>query len=73
MLTELYIEALLVDEELADQIWEAWNAGKADDQTACLAWLLIGGLTVGLQLQPVAIFTRVITGHQIRIEGDQQI
>ncbi len=25
MLTEIYIEALLVDEELADQIWEAWD------------------------------------------------
>ncbi len=24
MLTEIYIEALLVDEELADQVWEAW-------------------------------------------------
>jgi len=27
MLTEIYIEALLVDEELADQVWEAWDAG----------------------------------------------
>ena len=26
MLTEIYIEALLVDEELADQVWEAWDA-----------------------------------------------
>jgi len=26
MLTELYIEALLVDEELADLVWEAWDA-----------------------------------------------
>ncbi len=25
MLTELYIEALLVDEELADMVWEAWG------------------------------------------------
>ena len=25
MLTEAYIEALLVDEELADRVWEAWN------------------------------------------------
>ncbi len=24
MLTEIYIEALLVDEESADQVWEAW-------------------------------------------------
>ncbi len=28
MLTEIYIEALLVDEELADQVWEA---GEIDD------------------------------------------
>ncbi len=27
MLTEIYIEALLVDEELADQVWQAWDAG----------------------------------------------
>jgi len=26
MLTEIYIEALLVDEELADQVREAWDA-----------------------------------------------
>jgi len=24
MLTEIYIQALMVDEELADQVWEAW-------------------------------------------------
>ncbi len=30
MLTEIYIEALLVDEELADQVWKAWNAGEID-------------------------------------------
>ncbi len=41
MLTETYIEALLVDEELADQVWEAWDKGKIDDQVACLAWWLI--------------------------------
>ncbi len=31
MLTEAYIEALLVDEEMADQVWEAWDAGEIDD------------------------------------------
>ncbi len=40
MLTEIYIEALLVDEERADQVWEAWYSG-ADDETACIAWMLI--------------------------------
>ena len=43
MLTEIYIEALLVDEELADEVWEVWNAGKADDETACIAWMLLAG------------------------------
>ncbi len=38
MLTELYIEALLVDEELADLVWEAWDAGEIDDLNALRAW-----------------------------------
>ena len=38
MLTEIYVETLLVDEELADQVWEAWDAGEIDDLTAWLAW-----------------------------------
>ena len=29
MLTEIFIEALLVDEEAADQVWEAWDRGPA--------------------------------------------
>ncbi len=33
---EIYIEALLVDEELADQVWES---GEIDDQGAW--WLLV--------------------------------
>ena len=41
MFTEIYIEALLVDEELADQVWEAWDAGEIDDLAACVAWLWI--------------------------------
>jgi len=41
MLTEIYIEALLVDEELADQVWEVWDSGEIDDQTAILAWLRV--------------------------------
>ena len=51
MLTEIYIEALLVGEELADQVWEAWDAGEADDETACIAWVLIAGaIAVGIIL-----------------------
>ncbi len=40
MFTEIYIEGLLVDEELADQVWEAWDAGEIDDQIACIAWMV---------------------------------
>ncbi len=47
MLTETYIEALLVDEELADQVWEVWIAEKLTDGAACIAWLLIAGLVSG--------------------------
>ena len=41
MLTEIHIEALLVDEDLADQVWEAWDAGEIDDRTATLSWWLV--------------------------------
>ncbi len=51
MLTEIYIEALLVDEELADQVWEAWDAGEVSDLTACLAWMLIASVVLRV-IQP---------------------
>ncbi len=41
MLTAIYIEALLVDENLADQVWGAWDKGEIDDLIAWLAWWLI--------------------------------
>jgi len=41
MLIETYIEALLVDEELADQVWELWNRGVIDDELASLAWAIL--------------------------------
>jgi len=41
MLTEIYIKALLVDKERADQVWEAWDAGMIDDSIAWLAWWLL--------------------------------
>ena len=44
MLTRIYVEALLVDEDLADQVWEAWDAGELDDESACIAWMLIAGV-----------------------------
>ncbi len=39
MLCPIYIEALLVNEELADLVWEAWNADKLCDVGAAMAWL----------------------------------
>ncbi len=41
MLTEAYIGALLVDEELADQVWDMWDARLINDELATIAWLLI--------------------------------
>ncbi len=41
MLTELYIEALLVDEALADQVWELWDRGVVEEELATIAWYLI--------------------------------
>ena len=41
MLTELYIEALQVDEDLADMVWALWDRGVIDDDLAEVAWLLL--------------------------------
>jgi len=41
MLTRLYIEALLVDEELADQVWEAWDTGEISDFWAAWGWWMV--------------------------------
>ena len=42
MLTEIYIEAF--DEELADQVWEAWDTGEIDDLTTWLAWAALASI-----------------------------
>ena len=41
MLTEIYVETLLVDEELADQVWEAWDSDLIDDFVAAWGWWTI--------------------------------
>ena len=41
MLTQTYIEALLADEDAADDVWEAWDKGEIDDVAAWVAWMLI--------------------------------
>ena len=44
MLTEMYIEALLADEDLADQVWELWGSGVIPNELASAA------RRIGLQL-----------------------
>ena len=43
MLVEIYIEALLADEVLADQVWGLWNAGVITDEMAAIAWGILAG------------------------------
>jgi hypothetical protein len=38
MLIELYIEALLADKALADEVWHLWDAGEITDDMAAWAW-----------------------------------
>ena len=47
MLTAIYMEALLVDEEQADLVWEAWDEGEIDDGAAYFAWLLVSFSSLG--------------------------
>jgi hypothetical protein len=50
MLTELYISALLVDEEMADQVWEAWDQREIDDlQQLESGDLYLGGARAALK------------------------
>ena len=41
MFIEIYIEALLVDEDLADQVRQLWNAGHIADEVAAIARFVI--------------------------------
>lgn len=44
MLAALYIEGLLVDEVLADYVWDLWDLwdqGRIDDDSAKQAWMSI--------------------------------
>ncbi len=41
MLTEIYVEALIVDEDLADQVWELWDNRVISDALAASAWVII--------------------------------
>jgi hypothetical protein len=41
MLAELYVEALIADEALADEVWALWDAGVITDEIAAWAWLIV--------------------------------
>jgi hypothetical protein len=41
MLVDLYVEALLADLNLADQVWELWNVGVITDELAAWACSLV--------------------------------
>jgi hypothetical protein len=41
MLARLYVEALLVDENMADQVWQLRHAGVIMDGSAAWAWLML--------------------------------
>lgn len=41
MFTRLYVDALLVNPELADQVWDAWDTGIITDEKAALAWCIL--------------------------------
>ena len=41
MLTVLYVEALLTDSKMADQVWALWDAGFIGDELAAIAWWAI--------------------------------
>ena len=48
MLVDIYVEALLADEVLADQVWELWNAGVITDEMAAWAWgILASSASIG--------------------------
>ena len=58
MFCQSYIEALLADEELADQVQEAYESGAISERCAYHAWCLIAfathlGVTVSLDIRPV--------------------
>ena len=41
MLARIYIEALLIDEEAADVVWELWDARLISDELAAIIWWAI--------------------------------
>jgi hypothetical protein len=44
MLTNPYVDAIIADPDLADQVWELWYAGEITDDLASWAWWIIAGV-----------------------------
>jgi len=41
MFTRLYVDDLLADKGLADQVWKLWDVGMIPDGLAAWAWLVL--------------------------------
>ena len=41
MLIDVYVEALLADPDLADQVWALWHIGAITDQQAAFTWRMV--------------------------------
>ncbi len=52
-------EKLLVDEDLADQVWELWDVGLIPDEMAAIAWSVLASRASAL---PPEAAIRVISG-----------
>ena len=50
MLAILYVEALLTEPDLADQVWDLWNAGVITDDLAAWAWDILASKGAVAQL-----------------------
>lgn len=46
MLIELYIEDLLADKALADEVWHLWDAGEITDDMAAWAWSMVSDVSI---------------------------
>ena len=41
MFSEIYVEAVLADKELADQVWELWHKVVITDEVVAMAWCIL--------------------------------
>ena len=64
MLTEIYIEA--VDEELADEVWEAWDCAEIDSARVFIAWMLVAWSSIKLSRDANDLRGHKITTQEFR-------